>query len=110
MDRDVFIKVLKQKNAKEGQPDEWINMQEIYHKVGYKYPYSRWAKELLKKYGVQPKPVLRKSGGQGRPFIIYYIPVSLSNEILGAIERRKHVNIVLVRVKEKNNAESSKEK
>ena len=107
MDREIILRVLKQKNAKEGQPDEWLNMQEIYHKVGYNYPYSRWAKGLFKKWGVAPKTVNRKSGGRGRPFIIYYIPVSNSEEILGAIERRKHVRFTFMRVIK--DAESSNE-
>ena len=108
MDREIILRVLKQKNVKEGMPTEWLNMQEIYHKVGYNYPYSRWARGLLKKWGVQPKVVSKKNGGRGRPFRVYYIPVNNSGTILGAIERRKHVSFTLMRVK--NNEESNNER
>jgi predicted transcriptional regulator len=99
MDKEILLNVLKQKNAKEGQPDEWLSLKEIHTKVGYKIPYSRWAKLSLKKHGIQPKVIDKKHPGRGRPFRLYYIPVDNSDSLLGAVERKRHVSFTLVRKK-----------
>lgn len=98
MNAVVPVKLLRNKNQVEGEPEHWINLYEVWKKANYSIPYSRWVKYSVKKYGLQPRIVLRRQPNKaaGRPIHVYYVPMPQATELLRAIERRQHIEIKLV--------------
>lgn len=95
----VSLTIYENKKAKDGEPRDWISLREIWSKVGYKIPYSRWVLYTLKNFGIQPRIIKKKREGPGQPMKMYYIPLDYSKELLGAISRRRHVEIKTMRKK-----------
>jgi len=95
-----MLRVYKNKKAQEGEPLEWVNLRELWLKVGYKIPYNRWVKYMVKNQHFQPRIKPMKHEGAGRPAIHYFVPVEAVEKLVKIIQARKQVEIHLVRDKE----------
>lgn len=93
----LTLNVFSNSKAKDGEPTEWISLKELWLKAHYRIPYNRWVKYTCRNHNVQPRTIKRKTGGRGKPSIIYYVPVADSVPMLESIERRKNVTIKLNR-------------
>lgn len=93
----VSLHAYIRKGTSEGEPSEWINLRELWLKAGYKIPYHRWVKYTLKNFELQPMRKAVKSGKPGKPKIHYFIPTEHASELLGAVERRRHCEVRIIR-------------
>ena len=89
----VTLNILVNKKAKEGEPREWISLRELWSKANYNIPFNRWVKYTIHNYGIQPRINRKKTGNRGQPLINYYVPVRESQDMLRAVERRRHIEI-----------------
>jgi hypothetical protein len=93
----LSLNVYKNTQAKPGEPTEWIDLKELWLKAHYKIPYDRWAKYTCRNHGVQPRITKVKTGGKGQPVRHYFVPLDKAKQLLGAIERKRHVEIKTIR-------------
>lgn len=71
----------------------FVDLYDVYHLLGLRGPYSKWAKEGISRHSVRAEKRFIKDNPTGRPVTHYYIEENRFVVWAEEIKRRHHVNV-----------------